>query len=258
MVPVESGRLVARNGDAIVELLPGRDCGVDDLVLMTDGRNRHAVEVEIRDRRIHAGRVAIRVPRHGFHLVGSRAIAVPLRQVIVQMDDQAVARMDAQCGRLQTVIGDITVAGRALADHGLLIAKVQPQFEDSVMAAQLGRVLNGCARNRAGAKRTRLLCGAGGCEKHGEEPPRSDEHAASGNARHTSWIGVLRLRFAQPQRKPPLRIAQRGKTGLIWPRAPGKTAFHYFQLLYPNRISGRLHRRPEERDGDRARFSGRV
>ena len=59
----------------------------------------------------------------------------------MKMNNQLVAGIDAQRGRLDSVVRDIAIARRPLSDNRGLIAEVQSDFQNAVVATQLGRVL---------------------------------------------------------------------------------------------------------------------
>ena len=57
------------------------------------------------------------------------------------MKNQLIARMHPQRRRFHSVVSDVAIARRPLSHSGRLIPEVQRDFQNAVLAAQLGRIL---------------------------------------------------------------------------------------------------------------------
>ncbi len=172
VIPIKSGRLVRWNLHAVFERRVVRlDRSLDDVVLMTDRRHRHAVKVQIgRNRRHGAASASIGLlfphtdrpgdrRRRIVRVIRTRCRRRDVNQLISQPQNELVARFDTQSRRGCTVRRHVAVAGRAIGLFG--IEQREIDAEDAVIASEILRLGSGaaCFRPPAGiARRVRLAC----------------------------------------------------------------------------------------------------
>ena len=157
MVPVETWRLVLRNPKTILKWWIARlHRGLHHIVLMADGGNRQPVKVQIRRYRAHDSTRAGTTGGWGMNMRVGMSRSCPsagIRQCILQVEDNEIARIDTQIGGFPTRRVGIAIAGGAICVWG--IANRQLRLQDTVLAAQVLRFFNRAADQ---GTRTYTIC----------------------------------------------------------------------------------------------------
>ncbi len=232
VIPIEAGRRVVRNPQAIVEWrVVGLDRGLQHVVLVTDRRHAQPVEVQIgRDRRHRAARAGVdllsrRADRRAGECAVDRRRRVEVDQVVLEMDDELVARLQPQRRRRLAIRCQVAVAGRSVGQ--LLVVDGEVGFQHAVAAAHFHGL-----RDRAsglGPRTDVLSCLRCILQTRCTEPGR---HAARGEPEACRGDDTTNGRKSSCHAAPPMRRHARASVG----PTSGVTSFHVLRPRWSTKL----------------------